>query len=147
MIADSIKVSRHRSPKFFMFDRGLVNQAPKPAAAESVSFQKKVAANSLQRRGGGRENFVKARDLLRRRLAQRRLRDRELGREVVVKAAGLGAASGLNVARRHRLVAHVPEQLFRRLHKRVALRRLRHPRPPLARSARRESGGGSAPPR
>jgi hypothetical protein len=34
---------------------------------------------------------------------------REVSREVVVKAAGLGGASDLNVARRHRLVARFPE--------------------------------------
>jgi hypothetical protein len=68
-----------------------VNQAPKPTAAEGVSLEKKVAANSLQRRGVGRENLFKACDLLRRNVAQRHLRDRELRREVVVKAARPGA--------------------------------------------------------
>jgi hypothetical protein len=77
--------------------------------AEGVSLQKKVAANSLQRRGVCRESLFKTCNLLRCNLAQRHLRDRELRREVVVKAAGLGGASGLNVARRHGLLAHFPE--------------------------------------
>jgi hypothetical protein len=50
-----------------------------------------------------------ARLVERRALPRKLFRDRELRREVVVKAAGLGGASGLNVARRHGLVAHFPE--------------------------------------
>ena len=50
----------------------------------------------------------------------------------LIRSAGLGGASGLNVARRHGLVAHFPEQLFRCLNELVALRQLRHPRSDLA---------------
>ena len=50
MIADCVKNKPLPVAAFFMFDCGLVNQAPKAAAAEGVTRQKKVAANRLQRR-------------------------------------------------------------------------------------------------
>ena len=56
----------------------------------------------------------------------------QCGLTAAIRSAGLGGASGLNVARRHGLVAHFPEQLFRCLNELVALRRLRHPRSDLA---------------
>jgi hypothetical protein len=72
------------------------------------SPQRTTAPSILRRPSpifSGNTRAMDSRDMI----AQRRLRDCELRREVVVKAAGLNGASGLNVARRHGLVAHFPE--------------------------------------
>ena len=82
-----------------------VRLRPREPSAQAGSRGRRLASeegSGEQPPAGGvcRENPFKTCDLLRHNLAQRHLRDRELRREVVVKAAGLGGASGLNVARR-----------------------------------------------